>query len=461
MKNTLLLSSALGVLTTLAGCGVHISRSSHSWSDADLQASANVIQTAAIPANLQSLDLDNCNGRVHIVGSGTATNAWTWKLTVRARTDFAAQQIASNVTCKVETVGGHLNLAVTLCDTGEPHNIQSDFEINLPTSAAVQAHNRFGAVEVTGLGGTVDVTDENGQVEIQNVGGSVRARTSFDALSVNNIGQATLNNQNGRIDAVNVRGALKATTSFDSLIVKDVNGPAFLANQNGRIEVENVHGLLDAATSFDSLEAKSISGTATLRNQNGRIAASDIGSALDAKTSFDSLVARDIGGPVHLRDQNGAIKISQVKGNADIETSFDNLQVKGIQGDAVLFNQNGGVWADGVTGSVKASTSFAAMEITGAGSKFLCHNQNGRIRLRATSSTVTNIEADTSFDSLEVHLPSGMKPAIQAHTTFAEVESDFPVLMKRRGTDAFQDVSADTARITLENQNGKIGVIRD
>jgi hypothetical protein len=140
---------------------------------------------------------------------------------------------------------------------------------------------------------------------------------------------------------------------------------------------------------------------------------------------------------------------------------FDSLSVKDIQGVAILKNQNGRVTATDISGSVRASTSFASIEVRGAGSQFVCHNQNGDIRLRATSTALTNIEAKTSFGTLEVHLPAGLKPAIQAQTSFANIESDFPVLMKPRGEDPFGDVAPGTARISLLNQNGKIGVVRD
>jgi hypothetical protein len=41
------------------------------------------------------------------------------------------------------------------------------------------------------------------------------------------------------------------------------------------------------------------------------------------------------------------------------------------------------------------------------------------------------------------------------------VESDFPVLMKPRGQNPFADVPPGTARINLQNQNGKIRVVRE
>ena len=460
MKKLLFSAAAAGVLAALTGCDAHISTSGR-WSDADLKAATNVVQVGAIPARLKALEVDNRHGNIHITGTDQGTTAWTWKLAVRARSISVAQQIASGASCKAELEGDHLNLVVSLPEAMEPHSVQSDFEITLPKSADVRVEDHFGAVEISDLAGNVEATNENGRLDIRNIGWSVRALTSFDKLHVSNTGPAALKNQNGEIRAAGIGGPLQANTSFDLLIARDVRGPATLANQNGSIKAGGIGGLLDARTSFDSLLAKDIGGAATLRNQNGLIEVSGVGGPLDARTSFDALVARDIGGPVHLRDQNGRVKVVQARGDADIETSFDSLTAEEIQGDAILLNQNGGVKAAGITGSVKATTCFAAIDVTGAGSKFVCHNQNGAIRLRATSAALTNLEAKTSFDTLEVFLPGSLKPAIQAHTTFGDVESDFPVLMNPRASEPFGDVAPGTARITLQNQNGKIGVLRD
>ena len=425
MKKPLWFAFALAGLAAMTGCNVHIGNVSGDWLDADLKAATNVIQTGAIPPSLQGLQVDNRFGTIHITGSESGAASWTWKLAVRARDDAAAARIATHASCKAEMDGNQLTLTVILPDMKEGHGIQSDFEIILPKSANVRAENRFGRTDISDLAGDADAANQNGPVEIRDIGGHVRAQTSFETLSISNTGRAALKNQNGQIRAQAVGGSLEARTSFDSLIANDIRGPASLDNQNGKIE------------------------------------ATAVGGSLDAKTSFDSLVARDIGGPVHLRDQNGSIKLARVKGDADIETSFDSLKVEEVQGDAILVNQNGGVVASGITGSVKASTSFAALEVTGGGNKFVCHNQYGSIRLRATSAALTNIQAETSFDTLEVRLPAALKPAIRARTTFAEVVSDFPVLMKPNGEDPFAEVAPDMARITLENQNGKIGIIRD
>jgi hypothetical protein len=62
---------------------------------------------------------------------------------------------------------------------------------------------------------------------------------------------------------------------------------------------------------------------------------------------------------------------------------------------------------------------------------------------------------------MEARLPAAMKPAVQARISYADVESDFPVLMKPRGQDASADVPPGTPRINLLNQSGKIRVVRE
>jgi hypothetical protein len=253
--------------------------------------------------------------------------------------------------------------------------------------------------------------------------------------------------------------AVRTENHYGETVIAGLNANVEVAGQSGAMEIRNVGGKVRAQNSYAALKV-SDAGPATLKNQSGSIEAVGIRGPLVAETSYASLVARDIGGAVKLRNQSGRVEVERA-GEADIKTSYAELSVKEINGDARLANQSGGVKARAITGSVKASTTYASMDITGSGSNFVCDNQSGGIILRPTSATLTELEARTSYAPLEVHLPATMKPAIQARTSYAEVESDFPVLMKPRGQDAFADVAPGTPRINLQNQSGKIRVIRE
>ena len=385
MKKLFLILIAAVAIVSMTGCYVSFSVSP-GWSNADLKAVTNIVQSAAIPDNIKTLEVINAFGAIHITGADNGPFGWSQKLNVRARTDAAVQQLASNLLCRADLAGDRLKLTVTVPGSREQRSFQSDLEITVPKSVTVQTRDQYGRNEITGLNGDVEAANRFGAVELRDINGKVRAETSYAALKLNNTGPATLKNSFGAINAAGIHGPL------------------------------------------------------------------------DAETSYATLDASDIGGTVRLRNQFGSVHVQQA-GNADLRTSYAELRVKEIAGDARLVNQFGRVAAEAITGSVRAETSYGAMDITGPGGSFICENQFGGISVRATSTTVTNLEARTSYGSLTVRLPAGLKPAIEAHTSYGDIESDFPVLMKPHGQDAFAGLSPGTPRINLQNQNGKIRVV--
>ena len=385
MKRTFLVFIAAGVLVSMTGCYLSVSGSS-GWSNTNLKAVTNLVQNAAIPDGLKFLEVHNAFGAVHVTGADHGPFGWSQKLTVRARTDDVVQQFASNLLCRADLAGDRLKLVVSVPDSRVPHSFQSDLEITVPKSIAVQTHDQYGRTEITGLNGDVEAMNRFGSLEVRDISGKVRAETSYAALKINHTGAATLKNAFGAIDAA------------------------------------GIHGPLDAETSYAALDASDISGTVRLRNQFGRVNV-------------------------------------EKAGDADVKTSYAELRAKEIAGDARLVNQFGRVAAETITGSVRAVTSYGSMDVTGSGGSFNCENQFGGIAVRATSATLTNLEARTSYGSLTVRLPAALKPALQAHTSYADIESDFPVLMKPRGQDPFAGLPPGTPRINLQNQNGKIRVV--
>ena len=254
--------------------------------------------------------------------------------------------------------------------------------------------------------------------------------------------------------------SVRTRTSFGRTAVAGIGGDVDAAGQHGSMEIRDVGGTVRAKTSFASLKVGG-TGAATLENHHGELRADRINGTLDAETSFATLAASSIAGPVKLRDQHGKVDAGGVDGDAEITTSFASLIARDISGNATLRNQHGSIDARDIKGSVRATTSFGNLSVDGLGSHFICRNSHGSIRLRSPSAALSEIDAETSFAPLDVRLSEELKPAIQARTSYADIDSDFPVLMKPRGTDVFAELAADTPRVRLENQHGRIRITRD
>ena len=254
---------------------------------------------------------------------------------------------------------------------------------------------------------------------------------------------------------------LRTKNRYGPTEISDFQRDVTAANQGGALDIRNVRGEVKAQNSYATLKVNH-SGPATLKNQSGLIEALNIQGALDAETSYASLVARDIGSSVRLRNQSGRIEVTRTAGNADLKTSYAQISAMEINGDATLMNQSGVINASNVSGQVKATTSYAALSIQAAtGANIVCQNHSGSIQVQATSLTLTNLEARTSYAPLEIHLPAALKPVVTAETTYGKVESDFPVILNSASRNAASETPPDAPRVSLQNRSGGIRVIRD
>lgn len=225
---------------------------------------------------------------------------------------------------------------------------------------------------------------------------------------------------------------------------------------NGKVTIEDIGGAVTAETSFASLRVHR-TGPARLTNRHGAIEALDIRGSLDARTGFAPLRVESVGGPARLKNANGSIQIS---GATELEasTSFASLEARNISGASTLENRNGRITASELHGPVTAETSFAALNLDSEGTSIDARNQNGGIQIRSRSTSLTHLAAETSFAPLEVRLPSGLHPRIEARSDYGKVESDFPVLTAPTSGSGTGD---GEPRIQLNDRNGTIRILRD
>ena len=329
MKKLLSLIVAATAAAALTGCYVHASNSG-GWSFSALRASTNIVQSADIPAGVKSLDVIDAFGEVRITGSDSGHAGWSQKLTVRARNDGVLQEIATECICKAEIDGDRLKLVVTAPDVHQAHSFQSDLEITVPKSVAVQTHNQYGPTEITGINADVQAASKFGAMELRDITGTVHAETSYAKLNADDTGPATLKNEFGSIEAANIHGPLDAITSYASLDARDIGGTVKVRNQFGRVLVEKA-GEADLKTSYAELRAKEIKGDARLVNHFGRVAANDITGSVKAETSYGPMDITGAGPSFVCDNQFGGISVqatSATLASLEARTSYASLEVR-------------------------------------------------------------------------------------------------------------------------------------
>lgn len=375
-------------------------------------------QDGVIPASVQKVYVENRGGMVKVTGV-PENFGWRNELKCFARDEATAHEFADR--CQLEAVdnNGTYRLVLTIPKGRRTPRIESNMELRVPQSVAVEVKNHFGGTEVV------------------QVNGLVRAQ-----------------NHSGRLFLKSLPGEVEASTSFSDLVAEDI-GPANLRNQSGALEIKNVGGDLKAETSFGRMRVRGVKGTVELRNQSGEITAEEIAGELKARTSFATMRVQNTG-PAQLSNQSGEIDALRVGGDLMAKTSFSRLTARDIQGQAELSNQSGEINASEVTGPLKARTSFSGLHLSGPCPAVSAHNQSGPIEI--TAPQATQIEAETSFSSIQVKLPAEAKPLIMAATRFGNIKSDFPVLVKETMPEEQFRNDPALPKVTLKTHNGDIRI---
>jgi DUF4097 and DUF4098 domain-containing protein YvlB len=257
------------------------------------------------------------------------------------------------------------------------------------------------------------------------VTGAADLRTSFAALTVDDVGRLVAVNNNGRVAGTKVGGPAEVRTSFGSVELSQVKGDAVVVNSNAAVTLRDVTGSADVRTTFGRIEVRGAPRGVRAVGGNGEVAVSDVGPAF-LKTSFGLVQADRVAGSLEVENSNGAVRASGVKGDATVRTSFGGVVLSGVEGRVVEVR-----------------------------------NQNGAVEVDAGASPCTRIGLATSFGSIRVRLAPGGGYDLSARTSFGSIRSDLPIAASGAvGGDAIDGkIGAGGCAVTLTDTNGSIEIL--
>ncbi|MDA2807892.1 DUF4097 family beta strand repeat-containing protein [Nocardiopsis suaedae] len=177
-----------------------------------------------------------------------------------------------------------------------------DYDVTVPRDAEVEVSTVGGEVELVGLGGTVRVDSVSGPVEAEDLGGDARLETT-----------------SGPVEVKGATGSLEAHT---------VSGPIEMEGLDiGGLVAETTSGTIEAEGAFDTADLESTSGGIEVR----------------ARERFTSLRADSTSGSVELRVPGGAydVRTDTASGDTDVEVREDS----------------------GADSSIRASTTSGGIEV--------------------------------------------------------------------------------------------------
>lgn len=203
-------------------------------------------------------------------------------------------------------------------DKKDLNNAKIDFTVFVPKGIGLNIENRFGDVDVEGIGGSCTIETKSGDVEASDIEGNVDIDNSFGNIKAEGIkGKAKIVNRNGEITVEEVAGNAYIKNNFGDIDVDGVAGDLEASNSNGDIIVENIKGKAEISGSLGDVNVQKVESDIVIKNSSGGIEARDINGNANISNSFgdiyyssDNINDSDINAKTNFGDINCDISLN-------------------------------------------------------------------------------------------------------------------------------------------------------
>lgn len=196
-------------------------------------------------------------------------------------------------------------------------------------------------------------------------------------------------------------------------------------------------------------------GEVTVRNVNGD---------LEVDVARADVSATDVSGSLEIDTGSGAVDVRTVDGNLSVDTGSGAITIVRMQGDRFSAETgSGSIDGSGITAqSVSAETGSGNVELRGlAATRASVETGSGDVTLSMMRATdVLTIE--TGSGDVEIQVPGDLSAQIDFETGNGQIETDFPITIRRHSRDHVRGQIGDGAgRIQIETGSGDVRLLRN
>ena len=264
----------------------------------------------------------NAHGPVTVQAGAANRISYTVHLSVRARTEAEARVVMQRYSVRVAPQGEW----AVLTAPGGP--VISTVTVKAPRLDHVVVSTSDGAVDASGIEGSLEVDTGAGELTADRIGGDCKLVTGGGDIRVGTVGGGLrCSSGAGKISVGTVRGSAELETVGGDVSAVDVGGTVRAETGAGGIHIVKAGGAVSAGTGGGQIVVDSANGVVTARNMAGPV---KVGAAWGVQCESGS----------------GGINVSNIAGGMRVSTSLGNIMASLLAGklaDSFLATGNGDI----------------------------------------------------------------------------------------------------------------------
>ena len=263
----------------------------------------------------------NAHGPVTVQAGVSSNLQYTVRLSVKARTENEARSVLQQYSVHQEYRGD----TVVLTAPGGP--VISTVLVKTPRLEHVIVSTSDGAVEASGVDGSLEVDTGGGEINADRIRGDCKLVTGGGDIRVGACGSLQCSSGAGRIQIGTIQGAAVMETVGGDISVNEVGGILRAETGGGGIHILRAGGAVNVSTGGGQIIVEKAAGIVNARNMAGPV---KVGAAAGVRCESGS----------------GGINVSNITGAMNVSTSLGNIMASLLSGklaESFLATGNGDI----------------------------------------------------------------------------------------------------------------------
>jgi hypothetical protein len=264
-------------------------------------------------ADVKKIEIDNRAGGIEIVKAEDDTISISPEVRVYHRKKDRAQKIEKDIEITSSIDGGDtLKIAIKPDERFPYTRVRVYFKVTVPENTELDMWNRFGDIDITGVGKKIKADGKHGDVKIRNVDSDLKVRHRHGKVILRNIkGAVDLSSRHSRISIENIV-ELKLNTAHAIVAIEKVEKMSEIDISHSRFAFQHGNGL-------------------KLAGRHNRLKLQNITNGVKVTDSHSSISLKDAGGDINIKGRHSGIRLERVAaGEVVIRDSYDYVTIEDI-----------------------------------------------------------------------------------------------------------------------------------
>ncbi|RJP72614.1 MAG: hypothetical protein C4539_03350 [Ignavibacteriales bacterium] len=340
--------------------------------------------------------------------------------------------------------------------------VEKSGEIYVPQNNSLKSDFKYGTISLKDIKGKIELNGSSNSLELNNCKNIEVIENNYGTTKMYKCGgNLNLKGSSSTVTIKEFAGSAFVDANYSTIILGEIKKSVEVKSTSANIKASNIEGDFKTKANYSTIDVNDITGYVDIGSTSASIYVKSA-DGVSVNSNYSTISVSDIKGKNHksitLNGKSGTITLEDAVGNVKIDNDYGSVQMNNVKGDVEISNSSGSINAKKITGDWISNTRYSEVSVSELSAKSIrMQNRSNGVYLDLKT-TPSNVDIKNEYGGIHIDMPSGFSGDINAEVAYGDIDTNFPVKVKKLGSSAYavSKVGNGSGRINLETKSANI-----